>query len=529
LRPIGAIAPLVLSIIFGCSGGSHNVSPEPDAGDTDTDSTDSIPGWEMTWAINEGSTETIGHIEVGDAVVALEDGDAVVAGRYFPGAVFAEGLPEEVEPPQYGDVDGFLAWYSPSGELRRLRTVCGIGQEIMEYALAVPSGGVAACSIGSETVHLDSGSPGEDSWTVDLGPNPSFLVARYGAQGSLLWVRNPSDSTASYCSGMLLLADSTIVTSGSFQGELSVKSAGFKTPTTIESDGGYDMYGVAYDLEGEFLWLSKLVGGGLGLSYPDPAATPDGGFLVACELNGDEEVVVGQGSTNEIILSPNGGASVFAAKYDSSGVPLWAFDLGIEGVVHGVVGIDTYPDGDFVISFLFRGSFLIDSEQDGNAYVESASGGAEISLFLARYSGLGEPVWVRSVGPMPDNQPDNQVNVSVTEGGEIAVCGSCKEGTKFGEGEPTETVIPDGIFHAAFTALYGPNGDFRWVVHHGKHGENICWGVDTLGDNTVFSTGGFWGEDVAFGTSPEDTVYLSGKGGTQDIYVTRMDRVQAPR
>lgn len=35
--------------------------------------------------------------------------------------------------------------------------------------------------------------------------------------------------------------------------------------------------------------------------------------------------------------------------------------------------------------------------------------------------------------------------------------------------------------------------------------------------------------DVAFGTSAEDTVYLSGKGGTQDIYVTRMDRVQAPQ
>ena len=528
LRKIGATAPLVLSIIFGCSGGSHNVNPEPDAGDTDTDSANGIPGWRMTWALNEGSVETLTHAEVGEAVVALEDGDAVVGGRFFPGAVFAEGLPEEVEPPQYGDVDGFLAWYSPAGKLRRLRTIGGGGQEIIHGVSAVTSGGVAACSLGIDMVHLDPGSPGEEPWLVDMGLESSFLVARYDAQGTLMWERHPSESNGSFSMNTALLDDSTIVTVGAFLGDLSFKVVGEKVPITIQSTGNYDMFGVAHTLDGELLWLRKLAGSGSNVGkHADAYSTPDGGFLVASGFS--EEVVVGQNSPNEVVLDLEAGSSVFVAKYDSGGIPEWAFDVGIEG--DGEWGrIDVSPSGDFVLSAEYRGSVTIQTTRDGEINLESGSGGTESSLMLASYTYEGKPLWVRSVGPVPPALPSYGVgSVSLMPGGEIAVCGLCKEGTIFAEGEPTETVIPDGIFHAAFTALYGPEGDFRWVVHHGKYGLNNCLDIDTLGDDTIFSTGGFWGEDVAFGTSPEDAVYLSGKGGTQDIYVTRMDRVAAPR
>ena len=529
---IGATARLLLLLVFafGCSGASHSVNPEPDAGDTDTDSTNSIPGWRMTWAINEGSAETMAHEEVGNAVVAMENGDAVVAGRYFPGAVFAEGLPEEVEPPQYGDVDGFLAWYSPSGDLGKLRTVGGGGQEIFMDTVAVPTGGVAACALGIDLVYMDPGSPGEDPWPVDLGPESSFIMARYDAQGALIWERHPFESSGSFSTSLTLLDDSIIVTTGSFLADLSFKSPDDKAQVTIHSSGNYDMFGVAYDLDGDLLWLRKLAGSSYGTgSHSAIAATPDGGFLATCDYASD--VVVGPGSPNEIVLGSAGDSSIFVAKYDSSGLPEWAFDVGIvgSGVGNRAGGVDISSGGGFVLWATYKGSLEIETMQEGAVLMESGSAGTEPSLILVSYTYDGEPLWVRSVGPVPPANPVYGGAVSLMPGGEVAVCGACKEGTVFGEGEPTEAVIPDGIFHAAFTALYGPKGDFYWVVHHGKYGVNGCWGVDTLGDDTIFSTGGFWGEDVAFGTSPEDTVYLSGKGGTQDIYVTRMDRVQAPR
>jgi len=521
-----------------CSGGSHAVSPEPDGGDTDSDTgfdNDAGPdsgagGWRMSWAVRAGSDHDE-VLETSGDLKARDDGFVLVPGIFDEGADFGEGQPGEVIPAHYGFLDGFVAGYDVDGTLELLRTVGGMDQDTYQSLAFLPDGGFVAtggiCALND--VYVDTGIEEPEHEVVTTPDDYGVVLVRYDEQGRLMWIRPALYSEYSVGVRVVLLETGVILVSGDFLGELTLGSSE-EDSLSLDAGESYDAFVAAYSQDGDLMWAQDTAvsqgesGTAMGAIL---VGIPGGGFLISGEYAGD--VVMGKGQSNETVLQ--GGIydyRHYIARFSDGGELAWAFDVGGDEMGMGSA-IAVMPDGDgFAVGGSFKGTLALGEGQANEEIFEAITDG-RYDAFIARYTMDGELTWARRIGGGSPSTASNYAN-SVADATALAdrglvVCGIAAKGAVFGEGEPTETQID--ATSAAYVAVYGSKGDFEWVQTMGRTDpENMCKGVDALGDSTIFATGKFSGEDVPFGTYQGDMTYLTSKGN-EDIFVLRMDRVQS--
>lgn len=365
---------------------------------------------------------------------------------------------------------------------------------------ALPDGGLYA--VGSFNGYAVFGE-GEPNQTRLSSPgNTDIFLARYAADGTLLWVRRAGGSTFDdTAKGVALMPDGGAVVVGSFTAQATF-GAGTPAAVTLTATGGMDVFVARYDPDGNLLWVE-----GAGSSQNDEAVAvatlPDGRIWVTGSYIGTG--TFGKGEAGETMLQGFGGLDVFLAQYAPTGSLVWARRAG--GVSadesHGLA-VDS--SGFAVIAGEFRGQAVFGKGEAGETTL-SAQHSSALNCFVARYTPTGALAWAKRAGSIESSDWSVAIGRGVTlhPDGQIFVAGSFSGSSTFGPGELGAQTLTSAGQGDVFVAGFEPNGTLSWARSAGSErierpeaivlGEDDCLyvtglltGVCTFGKNEEFET-----------------------------------------
>ncbi|MCP4605561.1 MAG: hypothetical protein GY847_34405 [Proteobacteria bacterium] len=190
------------------------------------------------------------------------------------------------------------------------------------------------------------------------------------------------------------------------------------------------------------------------------------------------------------------------------------------GYGEGAYGIDGFDDGSFVIAGAFRGDATFGAGETNQTVLNSLEENAD-DIFIARFNPDGSLAWARRAGG-PGESNETALHVVTLKDGSVAMTGVYNSNAVFGEGEQTETTLPQLGAEDIFIARYSVDGNLLWAKHAGGTGWDMGSDITALPDGSLVLTGYFgYGENSAvFGSGePNETVLES--VGEFDFYIAK--------
>ncbi len=250
-------------------------------------------------------------------VATFADGSCVVVGLTYGTATFGVGEPAETTLNERGP---FVARFEASGELRWVRAATDDTPGLTGTLYRVGTAADGSCIVaGSFVQRLTFGS----TEVVSAGSNDVF-VARYDAQGRLLWVRRDGGPGHDLAADIAVESDGSCVVVGS-TALGSTFGAGESEESVVTGPPGSDVAGrepfiCRYAPDGTLVWLRTITGVG------DDAAVG-----VSLFANGDcvvagtvfDRATLGSGD-GHATLDPVTSAGPYVARITRAGAPVWA-------------------------------------------------------------------------------------------------------------------------------------------------------------------------------------------------------------
>jgi hypothetical protein len=173
------------------------------------------------------------------------------------------------------------------------------------------------------------------------------------------------------------------------------------------------------------------------------------------------------GSTNLSVGDSNHLEHGFIAKFNQSGLLLWARQITAIGGNDVASSIRTDSSGNAFVSGIFRSSITV-----GTTTLLSAG---EADIYLAKFDPAGKLLWVRQAG----GAGNDSAGVAVDAVGNAYLPGTFNGTAKFGSLSVTSAGGTD-----AFLAKYSPGGTPLWVIRGG--GTNDDSGAAAVADDAGF-------------------------------------------
>ncbi len=310
------------------------------------------------------------------AVAVGPQGSAFVAGSFRGTASFgATSLTSS------GDLDGFIARYTPEGTLKWVKNLGSSGADQASAVAADSNGNVYVAGSFSGTVNFGSSS------LTSNGAEDIFLV-KYDADGELLW--------AGWSGG----ADSEQVLQLFLDASGKVHLA-FLSSSVQNGSAFANTFVAIWDSSGSF--HGALNAGGIGGHVSDISFDAGGNTYVTGDFTGtmtigDQDLIL-KGPTSPYLTY----SSIFTAKFNPEGGLDWAREAyGLEkytqeGYPASVESpqIATDKAGNVYISGIFYSGILL-----GDVILDDGfdtQGEMPEKIFLAQYDNAGNPVWAKWV------------------------------------------------------------------------------------------------------------------------------------
>ena len=280
--------------------------------------------------------------------------------------------------------NGYLAKYSPSGTVLWVRQAGVAGFSSFSSVATDAAGNVYTCGLYSGGA-LALGGPALPAPTA--GSQPGF-VAKYDAQGTLLWARQ-LNSTSSAAAVSVAVSTGAVFVAGSFAGSLDV--SGLPSLATANATADSDAYLIKLDAQGVPQW-SRQAGGG---SFDNGAAVAvDAGGSPVLGGHFASATLTAGGTTLTNAAAPGSTFSydIFLVKYDGQGTLQWAQRAGGTGPLDRCNGLAAAPGGALYLAGTLD---MAGGTVGGTAFGTTTTGtGALLAAFAA--GGAGQ--WARREG-----------------------------------------------------------------------------------------------------------------------------------
>ncbi len=462
--------------------------------------------------------------DYGKGIAVDGEGNVLVTG-YFQGVVDfdpAGGRAEQraFSPPNgeanRGQVDVFLAKYTPEGRLLWVKTFTGPGAD-MPHTVTVhrPTGRIAIAGYCGGRLSLEAGN---SRATLSGGPGRDGFVAVFDSRGGFLWADTYGDAeTPPFTPESTAFEDAldvcfdeagNVYMAGVFTG-----TAKFGSTTFTSREGSRDMVLASYSPTGALRWVQQL--GGPGREQAHGLRVDSEGRLTVAGFFEGEFYAAASGNAGK--LHSSGGWDAFVLQLDAeSGAFRWAQSFGSRGndqVRPG--GLELGPDGDFWVTGDLAGPCNV------VGVTPMGTRGAGADVFIARFSPDGRCRWA-AVGGGPEM--DFGHRVAVDGQGNATATGAFRGVARFG-GSTLRCTGRDGASDI-FAVRYGPDGRVlgAWSAGGGASGsENWSLGAGAAAgpEGSVYVTGRFFGAG-AFPAPNGGTAVLA-SAGSCDVFVFRLD------
>ena len=227
-----------------------------------------------------------------------------------------------------GGTDVFVARLAADGSTLWARRVGGVDNDYGQGIAVLSDGSAVVAGLFRETATFGAGEAGETVLT-SAGGQDGF-VARYGADGALLWVRQFGASGSDWALGVSAAPGDAAVVTGMFVGTVAL-GAGEPGATTLMSDS-YDLMVARYGPDGSLDWANSAEGTdgtdehdtGTGVSV-----LSDGTVIVGAYFS--SSITFATGLPEEITLASDGSYDGCVAEFAADGTFRWARRLGGAG------------------------------------------------------------------------------------------------------------------------------------------------------------------------------------------------------
>ena len=268
------------------------------------------PDGSFAWA------RTLSSLAWPSALAGTNDGGVVVIGSFYEEITVAVGEPDAITFTSFGEADGYVSRFGSDGSLS---WAVHLGSALHVFPLGLgllADDSVVVTGIYRSDLRLGIGEPSETTLPVYPGSNESGIVARFDADGVLLWATRFGGTT--FARADAADVDSVtqeLVIGGIISGEGVAEFPA--TPPIIIDPIAATGFLARFDADGNARSLTTFGGSPETL---DVAA--DGSVVVGGEF--DDTVIFGAGEANETTLSTVANTDAFVARFDSNGALSWA-------------------------------------------------------------------------------------------------------------------------------------------------------------------------------------------------------------
>ncbi len=390
-------------------------------------------------------------------------------------------------------------------------------------AVAVTSdAAIVVTGFFSGSITLSDKDLGEDEVTLSSNGKDDAFVARYTADGALVWGVCVGSSGTDQGLCVCATNDGTAVVGGVFAGSVTF-GAGESKEKKLTSSGAVDGFLAKYDTKGALVWAR---------AFQSESKT---GYSVvwAVASDSDSNIAAGGGftgkgmtvdSTNSndksatALTSASTAADVFAAKFDKDGARAWQVSAGGEGKDE-LYGITISPnDGAVLLTGGFYGKAAF-----GSTTLDTTDSTAE-NAFIACYDKSGKSVWATQADGPVAKQGSVGLSIAADSNGGAVVVGFFS-GTISGFGGSKNKLTSQGA-HDVFLVRFNPGkSTVDWAMSTGGGSDEAgITGVSIVpakkdAKQSVVMCGYYTGS-ATFGLGETNETTLSGKG-TCDAYVVR--------
>ena len=355
----------------------------------------------LDWARKDGGTVSAGGQSVESAAAIAVDslGNSYVTGTFRIEATFGVGAPNPTVLAGVGAQDIFVAKYDPNGQLVWARGAGGGGFQDWSSGIAVDAAGNSYVTggLGGGTILADFGGG------VTL-TSPGAFVVKYDTNGTAAWATTLDPGGVAYAIGVDADGDSFVAgaTTGPLPGLLPLIAA-----WKVDANGATQWTRVA---------TGVYAGAAIGISVDSTGNS---------SMTGEVQrgtATFGSGPLQTDIISPTDGGVLFVASYDASGNLRWARQS------TAATQAGASPRGNAMSTDAAGNSYLAGVGSTILGPVENQQ--QVTTAFVAKYDGLGNLVWARSVAP-PFGQVSWLFAIASNSAGDIYVTGTVTLGVIF--------------------------------------------------------------------------------------------------
>jgi hypothetical protein len=215
-------------------------------------------------------------------------------------------------------------------------------------------------------------------------------------------------------------------------------------------------------------------------------------------------------------LADAGQGDIYIAKYDANGTFVWAKRAGGTFSERGW-GIAAEPSGTIYVTGSFSSVAATFGPGDPNQTVLNRAGGPDV--FLAKYDTNGVLIWARRAG---GTSSEEALSIAIDAAGHSYIAGVFLTTVTFGPGQPTSTTFSSAGGVDLFVAKYDSAGTLVWAKRAGGTTEDQAWDIDVDASGFSYIAGNFRGVST-FGAGEPNQTTLTGAGSSDHIFVARYD------
>lgn len=317
------------------------------------------------------------------------------------------------------------------------------------------------------------------STTLTSTGGREMFIAKYDPSGTVLWAQSGGSTGSDRGTAIVTDANGNSYVTGYFDAWSGAGTFGTQTVSTTSNT--YDMYVAKYDANGVCLWITGINGN------DDDDWSND----IALDAN-DNIYITGyySGTANFGATTLNSGGSgqsgknIFIAKYNSSGVNLWAKDAGGNSEDVGY-GIDVDASGNVYATGMFRNTGTF------GAFTLVASGSNIQDVYIVKYNSSGVEQWA-SVGT--GSSSNSGKSIKVDGNGDLITTGMFSGNATFG----TSTISSTNSSYDMYVAKYSASGSLIWITQAGGTDDNVPNKIDFDSNNDIYVLGTMT-NDMVFG------------------------------
>lgn len=326
--------------------------------------------------------------------------------------------------------------------------------------------------------------------TKNQGATFDIYVAKYNANGAVLWAKNFSAAGREESWGIATDPSGNVYITGIFTSASVTFGAFTLTNSAVNYDG---VFVVKLDTDGNVLWAKKGIGSALDKESNDIAVDTSGNVAIAGYTSFGTLNFEGASLNN----ASNG--NLFVIKFDTNGNVLWSASQSATSQ-NRADGIATDGAGNiYITGFYTKPVFGLPSKTD-------------VTAFLAKYSSSGNFLWAAA----PDTARSYSFDVHATSTGKVLITGSFDESTiTFGEITLTNATI-NGTSDT-FITQYDSEGNLEWAKSGAGANIDRAYKIASDAMGSIYLTGFFESPTIKFGgitiTKPNNS--------TQNCFLTK--------